>query len=260
MVAFVSDQKNIVNTPAIDPAQAVGYAVNVKTLADRIRELLKLRGVDQRTFATAAGLTESFVGVFLSRAAKNPNTSMSARHLSALAEAWGADPQWLLTGKGAPPLRDFAGPARATKPETTIERERPRAPLDTGDGHPLQQALGAAFNSERHTVADLRRVDDLMGGFDMELDEVDLVAAAGRWLDAAAALRREGVPFSPQAMMLRLAIGSTAPAAVAASESRAKEQLGALDALAPRTAMDDESTGAPARGDTQPGRGRKARS
>lgn len=263
MTDLINETLKTVNTPTVDHAQVRGYAWGVKTLADRIRELLKLRGVDQRTFATEAGLKSSFITAFLTRAKTDPSAGMHAKRLHALAETWGADPQWLLYGKGEPPARNFAGHVRATKPETTIERERPRAPVDTGDGHPLQRALGEAFNNERHTVADLRRVDDLMSDFDMELDEVDLVVAAGRWLDAAAALRKEGVPFSPQAMMLRLAVGSTAPAAVAVSEARAKEQLAALDALAPRTTMegdDDESPGAPAAADTRPRRGRKASS
>lgn len=264
MPDYLAESKKSVNTPAVDPSQAGGYTSDVETLADRIRHLLKIRGVDQRTLAKRAGLSSSYVSVFLSHARENPQAGMSADRLYALAETWGADPQWLLQGKGPPPSETFAPVApRAPKAKVRFERDPvpPSTRLGADEGHPLQKALGEAFNAERHTVADLRRVDDLMGGYDMELDEVDLVAAAGRWLDAAAALRREGVPFSPQAMMFRLAVGSTAPAAVAASEARAKEQLGALDALAPRTPMegaDDESPGAPAGADTRPRRGRKA--
>lgn len=91
-------------------------------LSERIRRLRELRGVDLRTFATRAGLSQSVISNFLTRASRNPATSMNADNLAAIAKAWGADPAWLFTGDGEAPTKTWTeaepqeGVARAASP------------------------------------------------------------------------------------------------------------------------------------------------
>lgn len=248
MQSLVNGTPNAVNSLAVDRLQLPVYADDVETFADRLRLVMELRDVDQRRFAEEAGLSMSYVSSYLFRAKANPDARFRPEYLKALAKRWDVDEQWLATGVGPRPAD---APARR---EVVVERD-PSPPADNRELHPIQRALGAAFDAGRHTIVDMRRVDDLMAStsFDMELEDVDLVSVARQWLDAAATLRREGVAFSAQSMLLRLAIASNAPAAVQASEARAGEQLAALDAMVPRTAMDAPVRGAPGGG----ARGRK---
>lgn len=194
-------------------------------LADRIRRLRELRGVDLRTFATRAGLSQSVISNFLTRASRNPATSMNADNLAAIASAWGADPAWLLTGTGDAPTKAW------TEPEAGPQESEPRgaAPVlaPRATGAPIQAALALAFDGRRHAVADLRNVDDVFSRARLALETVDadLVGASRKWLDAAARLRVRDVPFSVEALLIEMG----APSEAAAS------QLAALDALAPRT-------------------------
>lgn len=100
-------------------------------------------------------------------------------------------------------------------------------PADHGGGAPIQAALALAFDGRRHAVADLRNVDDVFSRARLALEtaDTDLVAAARKWLDAAARLRVREVSFSVEALLIEMG---------APSESAAS-QLAALDALAPRT-------------------------
>lgn len=110
----------------------------METLADRIRHLLKIRGVDQRTLAKRAGLSSSYVSVFLSHARENPQAGMSADRLYALAETWGADPQWLLQGKGA------SADASGVHSRSELLRDR-AASRSHGEGDATRTAQAFAF-------------------------------------------------------------------------------------------------------------------
>lgn len=182
--------------------------VGTDTLAGRLRYLRALRRVDLRTFAERAGLSSSVISTFLTRAAKNSSTSMTARNVAAIARAWEADPAWLLTGNGpAPTARESVKflPALPGPPIVSAETGRPLPIILTSPV--IQEALGRAFDATRHSVVDLRCVDDIFARFraavDIQLGDLDVIAL--RLLDAAASVRAADGVCSAQTLLIALA-------------------------------------------------------
>jgi transcriptional regulator with XRE-family HTH domain len=100
---------------------------------------------------------------------------------------------------------------------------------------PLEAALGAAFDSTRHTVRDIAAVQVALRAFHRrETTEGDLVEAARVWLDAAADLRRRAELVTLEALLYRVTVGKPSPhkARVAA------ERDAALNTEAARRARD----------------------
>lgn len=234
MQTLVTESRATVKSPAMvdgDELQIPGYTRAVSTtLSERLLAVIALRNVDQRTFATRAGLNASYVSAYLFRAKAKADSKFDRDHLRKIAKTWEVDFDWLRSGIGrAPEGLEIASSAEV-------------AATPAPEGHALQRALGLAFDPARHEVVDLRYVDDLMGQARFELAaDGDLVAAARRWLDAAAGLRRDNLPRSPQAMLLRLALDPGAaptPEARRALATRADEQRKALDAEVPRAEME----------------------
>jgi len=98
------------------------------TLEGRIRWLIDARGVDQRTFSagavlpSGARLSSGYVGSYLARVAKDPNATMNADALAALARRWNASPAWLLLGDGAPDDTTPTAPTFADAPSWPAAR------------------------------------------------------------------------------------------------------------------------------------------
>lgn len=71
-------------------------------LEERIRWILRERGLKQRELSLKSGLSESSVGVTLSRLRKNPEADINTETLLGMAAGGGVSPTWLLTGEGDP--------------------------------------------------------------------------------------------------------------------------------------------------------------
>ena len=94
----------------------------------------------------------------------------------------------------------------------------------------LEEALGFAFVAGVHTLRDMRAVEDALRGFRGLRNGDDVVAAAREWLDAAAALRVDGVPVTAQSLLAQVTT-RRGPAAGARTESlndRGDAELGQL--------------------------------
>lgn len=149
MVTNVIRTANVVKAPGGDERSHCAQTTGVtdpnenSTLAARIRLATALRGVDQRTFGTKAGLSHSFVGAFLLRAKKDPTASMSADNLRALADAWNLSLDWLQRGVGTPETNDG-----------------PRVVYDADDRYPNRTAALALLRDELHPET-VRRVESM---------------------------------------------------------------------------------------------------
>lgn len=99
--------------------------------------------------------------------------------------------------------------------EVALERDEPQLPkavasIDPDEVSALELALGRAFDPDRHQPRDLEAVLRIVRGMHFRLrEEYDLVAAARQWLDAGAALRKEGVEVTSTSILWRLTMGKT---------------------------------------------------
>lgn len=174
---------------------------HVENLRDRVRLVLERTGWSQRELARQAGLAGSHISLIMTRLGENvrPET------LRAIAAAAKVSEAWLITGRGSPDDAPEGGDvAQTTTPAT--------APVPAAVESPLVHALGVAFDHTRHSVNDLRAVQDALsdGSFQWQRAEGDLVDAARAWLDAAASLRREGHRVTTVAILYRVTIGNAA--------------------------------------------------
>lgn len=185
----------VVNLSCDDSGYRRGQTQPVTTLLERIEWILSHRGIGQRELARRAKLAdERHLGVILSRLRKKPNAEIERPTLVALATGGNVSLSWLATGTGTPDETESV-PRRA--PDDHVQ---PPA----AEGSPLERALGEAFDPKRHTVTDLRAVQDALGStYRWERPEADLLAAARTWLDSAAALRREGRAVDAVALLDR---------------------------------------------------------
>lgn len=150
--------------------------------------------------------------------------------LRSIAEAAGVSFSWLLTGEGDPdsaptaaaPLSSSAA-AAAVESEHPTDSAPPAIPTEPASESPLERALGAAFDHTRHSIGDLRAVQDALndGAFEWAKIELDLVEAARTWLDAAAQMRREGQAVSTVGILFRVTLGNTPLAQELAAKRRA---------------------------------------
>lgn len=118
--------------------------------------------------------------------------------------------------------------------ETVLDRE--------GDD-PLVRSLGRAFDHTRHSVVDTHAVLETLWATDRRLVEgMDLDEAARAWLDAAAGLRREGIPVTTQNVLVRVTAGRGQHAR---SVTEAREAAATADAGARARAYGVEPGSAP---------------
>lgn len=83
----------------------------------------------------------------------------------------------------------------------------------------LEEALGLAFEPRKHTITDLRAVQDALAeSYPWKRPEAGFVAAARTWLDAAASLRRQGQGVDAVAILDRVTFGGNERARQVAME------------------------------------------
>lgn len=109
-------------------------------------------------------------------------------------------------------------------------------PADPG-GPSLEAALGDVFDPKRHTLGDTRVVEETLGATFRFEDGADAHAAARTWLDAAAALRREGKAVTMKTLLERITYGKSErarqrgaerDAEINAEADRAADELGLI--------------------------------
>lgn len=175
----------------------------MSTLADRIEEILRLRGITQRELARRAGLaTEQHINTILRRLRANPDADIERETLAAIARGGGVSFIWLATGKGRP---DDIDPAPAMK---TSERapERSSAIGATSERYyvddDLQWCIDQAWNRDRHLPADIRSV--LAFGQKrgpLLRRDADMIELVGGWLNVAASLRERNLAVDYRSMI-----------------------------------------------------------
>lgn len=157
------------------------------TFLERLDELIAAAG-SAGELARRAGLSQNYIGTLKTRIRKDAAARPEESAMEALARAGGVSYEWLRKGTG-----DRAPAAHET----------PQAPSPSDE--PFADAIAAAFNGKRHTLADLdaaRRV--ARETFTHLSDRSDTEAIAATWLDAAAALRRAGKEATPTAILMHL--------------------------------------------------------
>lgn len=159
----------------------------------RAEALRKRLGLTQAQVAERAGLRRDEV----TKVESGANKATSARVRDGLARAFGLSVDELVS------YLDGATELEALSPAAT-----PAAPQHQATGA-LDAVLWDAADRARHTLADVDAVRAILAA-EVHLatrTDVDLVGAAGRWLDAAASLRRRG----QQVTAARLLVQLTAP-------------------------------------------------
>lgn len=160
----------------------------------RLRERRAALGITQAELARRSGISQEAI----SRIENGRIRGLMQPTQDALAGALETSVSWLRGGSTE------EGPGEPKGAETYGELE---LVLDEGD--PLVAAVGRAFDAERHTMLDSFAVLRTLRETDRRLVEGDLLAAARRWLDAAASLRREGIYVSMESLLMRITAGES---------------------------------------------------
>lgn len=220
--------------PAADNAFCRGYSGAVETIGDRLEQLqARLGGISLAKMAEmSGGLPRQTLSHIVRASRTNPGYRPDTETLAKIASGMGVTVEWLLTGRGSP---DDA-------PNTTVPDQPPPTvptPVAAEGESPLERALGFAFDPTRHTVGDLRAVQDALndGSFQWQRVEGDLVESARTWLDAASALRREGQHVSTVSILYRVTAGKAARTRTLAATADAEGRR-AMEASGP-TELDD---------------------
>lgn len=160
----------------------------------RLRERRVELNMTQAELARRSGISQEAI----SRIENGRIRGLMQPTQDALASALECGVSWLRGGDDDP----------AGEPGGSEARGEMEIVLDETD--PLVGATGRAFNPERHALLDVYAVLRALRETDRRLVEGDLVAAARRWLDAAASLRREGIAVSSESLLMRLTLGESA--------------------------------------------------
>lgn len=222
MSTNVSTKTFVVNPSHTNEAKTCVFARDilggVDTVADRLRWVIAQAGGSARALSIKAGKSPNAVQKILERGG-----SANGDTIAALARAAGVSEAWLLTGKGS--VEDGVVPPGSQPPAPLDPPTSPivAAPPTPSGESPLERALGAAFDHTRHTVGDLRAVQDALndGSFQWQRVEGDLVESARTWLDAASALRREGQHVSTVSILYRVTAGKAARTRALAAQREA---------------------------------------
>lgn len=158
-----------------------------------------------KPLSRAAGLaSESHVSMILTGGIKEPKRVV----LKGIADAVGVPLSWLADGEGDPPtLPTVSGAPR----ELRVELDPKPAIEAPANASPLVFAVTQALDKDRHLVTDAMLVISvLQNDIHQHLAlEHDLIEKARVWLDAAAALRREGKPVTATTLLDRVTLGKT---------------------------------------------------
>lgn len=172
------------------------------TSVSRATALRKRLGLTQAQVAERAGLRRDEV----TKVETGANQASSARVRDGLSRAFGITVDALVRYlDGAVELDALGLPAAAAPPESP-RVERPGGALDA--------VLWEAADRARHTLADVDAVRAILAT-EVSLatrDDVDLTGAAGRWLDAAAALRRRGQRVTAAGLLVQMTAATPAEA------------------------------------------------
>lgn len=201
--------------------------------AKRLRALMRARNWTYRDVAVRAHMASpSQIGNILGQLDKRAD-GISPRTARRLADAFGVPLAELfpeIAGVGdAPPV---VAPTHSPSHSPALPaRDRPETVAVPETAPDLRGALALAFDGRRHSLDDLRALDDLVrhDRVRMALAEGDLVAAARRWLDAARRLRLHGQEITFTGILLVLA----APSEAGPVDPHADEKIAALRALGP---------------------------
>jgi transcriptional regulator with XRE-family HTH domain len=152
----------------------------------RLKQARRQKGMKQPELAKKSGVSQSTI----SKLERGELDGSRADTQIALARALGVAVEWLLGSEA------MVTPA---KPEIRIERET--------SGR-IARALKHAFDPSIHEVDDLDAVRTVVDETDMlERDDGDYIADAREWLNAAARIRRRGIPFNRTAWAQELVHG-----------------------------------------------------
>lgn len=187
-------------------SQTNSYNAAVGVRSERLREARLARRLSQGGLAEKVGTTQATI----SRLERGETKDADAPTRKKLVAVLGV-PEEELFDDGPEPAGIPAPPApAAARRELTVERD-PVSPVPVPeDASKLERAVGAAFDPARHLLRDaLAVLEALRTVHRLEATESDIVAAARTWLDAAAAMRREGQEVTPGDLLLRATVGKT---------------------------------------------------
>jgi hypothetical protein len=190
-VAKAIDNRN----GGVDSRYGCSFLDVSSTFASRLEELIAAAGSASK-LALAAGLSAGYLGTLKTRMRVNPDARPDESAMEALARAGGVSYEWLRKGTGE----------RASQ-----AHEVHAGPTDT---EPFADAIAAAFDGRRHSLADLDAARRVARETHTHLrDGADTEAIAATWLNAAAALRRAGREATPSAILMHLSELATGAAA-----------------------------------------------
>lgn len=112
MSTFIASATNVVKENVGNDCWQSWHIHDVKTLAERARWVMQLRGLGQREWCDLAEVSHGYLSAFFDRVNKNPDAGMRNKELVALARAANVSVEWLSTGVGSPVL----GTEKTTQP------------------------------------------------------------------------------------------------------------------------------------------------
>ena len=181
--------------------------------------------VDMSHDQVAAGSGDRIDRTMMSKLESGKNKASTARVREGLATAFGVQLARMSDYLDGKLTLDALLATRGDVGEEAPRRS-PAPPLPNvspDDETPLQRALNSAFDSARHELRDARTVERVVGPVQEWRDpDGDLVEAAGRWLDFAAAARRRGEALTLGALLLHTSVGKGAVAAEAHARHKAE--------------------------------------
>ncbi len=174
----------------------------------RIRERRLALGLTQADLATRSGLSQEAISRLENgriRGLMQPTQDALARALD-VSVAWlrGGDDQSPPPPAPRPSIGASAAPVAAPDAPATEPDDEP----DDDAGDPLMHAVSRSFDARRHhLLVDANRVLDTLRAADRRLvADAELPDATRAWLDAASALRREGVAVTTENLLLRVTV------------------------------------------------------
>lgn len=151
-------------------------------------------GLTQADLATRSGLSQEAI----SRLENGRIRGLMQPTQDALSGALGVSVDWLRGGEDEAP----GEPSGEEPPDAADE-------LDEAAEDPLMRAASQAFDPRRHhLLVDANRVLGLLNAVELRLlSGGELAEVARQWLDAASALRREGVAVTAENLLWKVTAG-----------------------------------------------------
>lgn len=192
----------------------LGTNTNVETAGDRLKALREALRLKQKDVADRSG-EPKWTHNYVSRA-ESGNLQMSTpRSRAGLARGLGLTvDDFVAYIDGEISLAEAKARVRGTSARAANDAPGVAEPdIEVATGTSLESALDGASVKGRHTFGDAKAVERALGETFRFETGVDAVSAARAWLDAAAALRREGKPVTTETLLLRVTYGKGGPTA-----------------------------------------------